>query len=218
MKKRIFTIMAIFALSICTACGSGKKDNKKVELSNLTAYDKPEYSISLPKDWSKTDNDNASLAFLYKSSKNDYFTENITAIVQDLSTYDYTLDTYKELSVSQYEELGYTIEECEKVTINENDCYSITSYSENDDKKIYCKQVFTLINKKAYLFTFAAEKEDFNNLLDEVDAIFDTITFNEDSSSESVSSDETSASDGSSEQSDVTGETNSSDETSINQP
>lgn len=218
MKKRILAIIAIFALSICTACGAGKKDNKKVELSNLTAYDKPEYSISLPKDWAKTDNENASSAFLYKSSKNDYFTENITVIVQDLSTYDYTLDTYKELSVSQYEELGYTIEECEKVTINENECYSITSYSENDDKKIYCKQVFTLLNKKAYLFTFAAEKNDFNNLLDEVDAIFDTITFNEDSSSESVSSDETSVSGEASEQSDVMAETDSSDETSVSQP
>ena len=187
MKKKFLVITAICALSLFAACGSDKKSNKDADLSNLTDYDKPGYTISLPDDWAKTENKNASLAFLYKSSKNDYFTENITALVQDLDTYDYTLDSYKDVSVSQYQELGYTIEECEKVTINETECYSITSYSKNDDKKIFCKQLFTLRNKKAYLFTFAAEEKDFKELSDEVDAIFDTITFNDKSEEEDTS-------------------------------
>lgn len=211
MKKKSLVIATICALSLFAACGSEKKSSKNVDLTNLTTYDKPGYSISIPDDWARTENKNASLAFLYKSSENDYFTENITTLIQDLDTYDYTLDSYKDVSVSQYEDLGYTIEECDKVTIDKTDCYLITSYSKNDDKKIYCKQLFTLsdTNKEAYLFTFAAEEKDFKNLSDEVDAIFDTITFNDKTeeetsseteiASESIASPETSDEESSSE-------------------
>lgn len=178
MNKKFATIFAICTLGLITACGSKDKGKKDIDISDFKSYDNSGYSISLPTDWGKTDNKNADIAFLYKSSDNDFFTENITVIIQDLDTYDYTLDTYKELSVSQYEELGYEIDECKKVTLDENECYSITSHSENDGKNIYCKQIFTLLNKKAYLFTFAAEEKDFKTLSDEIDAIFDTIKFN----------------------------------------
>lgn len=179
MNKKFATIFAICTLGLITACGSKDKGKKDIDISDFKSYDNAGYSISLPTDWGKTDNKNADIAFLYKSSDNDFFTENITVIIQDLDTYDYTLDTYKELSVSQYEELGYEIDECKKVTLDKNECYSITSHSENDGKNIYCKQIFTLRNKKAYLFTFAAEEKDFNKLSEESDAIFDTITFND---------------------------------------
>lgn len=175
MNKKILTAFLICTLSIITACGSKDKSKKTVDSSDFKDYSDSEYTISLPDGWGKTENKNASLSFLYKSSKNDFFTESINIIIQDLETYDYTLDTYKDVSVSNYEELGYEIEECQKTTINDNDFYSIISHSENDGKNIYCKQLFALLNKKAYIFTFAAEESDFKKLSDETDAIFNTI-------------------------------------------
>lgn len=178
MSKKFLAVLAICTLGLITACGTKDKDKKNIDVSDFKDYEQTGYSISLPTSWGKTENKNADIAFLYKSSDNDFFTENITAIIQDLDTYDYTLETYKELSVSQYEELGYEIDECSKITVDDNECYSITSHSENDGKNIYCKQVFTLRDKKAYLFTFSAEEKDFNKLSDEADAIFDSIKFN----------------------------------------
>lgn len=211
MKKRIFTIIAIMALGLMTACGSGKSDKKAsgTELANPTTYDKPGYSIDVSENWAKTNNENADLAFFYKSSENDSFTESINVMTQDLSSYDYTLDTYKDLTVSQYEELSYTIENCDKVTIDGTDCYKITSYTKNDDTKICCTQVFTLMNNTAYLFTFAAEESDYKNLSDEVDAMFETIKF--DAKSTESSSEETSVTPDSSDNSDISDSSESSE-------
>lgn len=195
MNKKFATIFAICTLGLITACGSKDKVKKDIDSSDFKSYDDSGYSISLPDEWGKTENKNASLSFLYKNSKNDFFTESINVIVQDLETYDYTLDTYKDVSVSNYEELGYEIEECKKTTINDNDFYSITSHSENDGKSICCKQVFTLLNKKAYLFTFAAEEKDFNTLSDETDAIFDTIKLSTDTKETTTPSVESGVSD-----------------------
>mgnify|MGYP003442593775 CR=1 FL=1 len=71
---------------------------------------------------------------------------------------------------------------------------------ENDDTKICCTQVFTLMNNTAYLFTFAAEESDYKNLSDEVDAMFETIKF--DAKSTESSSEETSVTPDSSDNSD----------------
>lgn len=193
MKKRILTIVAIMALGVMTACGSGKSDKKVsgTELANPTTYDKPGYSIEVSENWAKTNNENADLAFFYKSSENDSFTESINVMTQDLSSYDYTLDTYKDLTVSQYEELNYTVEKCDKITIDGTDCYKINSYTKNDDTKICCTQVFTLMNNTAYLFTFAAEESDYKKLSDEVDLMFDTIKFDAKSADSSEETSET---------------------------
>lgn len=195
MKLKFYTVTAILTLSMLTACGSGSPSKKSSELSNPTSYEKSGYTISVSDNWGKTNNENTDLAFFYKESENDSFTESLNVMKQDLSSYDYTLDTYKDLTVSQYEELDYTIESCEKITIDNNDCYEINSYTNNDDTKICCKQVFTLIDKTAYLFTFAAEDKDYDKLSDEVDAIFNTIIFT--GSADSGSGSDTSSESGS---------------------
>lgn len=177
MKKKIFTALLISSMLLISACGSKKEAGYK--LKNTTTFEQTGYTIDLPDTWTRTSNTNTDLTFYYASSKNNEFTENITTMVQDISAYDYDLESYKDLSVSSYEDMGYKVKDCKKSSVDDNDCYIITSTAEGNDSKIYCKQMFVLKDKKAYLFTFAAEKEDYNKLSKQVDAIFDTVTFND---------------------------------------
>lgn len=176
MKRKIFTALLVSSMLFVAACGS---DKKNVELKNTTTFEQTGYTIDLPDTWTRTANSNTDLTFYYASSKNNAFTENITTMVQDLSTYDYTLESYKDLSISSYEDMGYKVDECKKSTVDKQDCYIVTSTAEGNDSKIYCKQMFVLKDKNAYLFTFAAEKDDYKALSDEVDAIFATVKFND---------------------------------------
>lgn len=196
MKKKILTAITICAIALITGCGSSGKSKSDFKLSDTTTFKQAGYTISIPDDWTKTNNANADLAFFFNSSRNDTFTESITTIIQDLSTYDYTLDSYKDLSISQYEDLGYKVKDCKKVKIDGKEFYSITSSTTNDKTKIMCKQLFTLRKKKAYLFTFAAAKDNYDKRIDEVNAIFDTIKLNniKETTSEETTSENTSES------------------------
>lgn len=177
MKKKIFTMLLICSTLFVAACGSSA-DNKKAKLSNPTTFEQTGYSIDIPDTWTKTSNDNVDLAFSYIGSKDSKFTENITTIVHDISSSDYSLDEYKNLSVSSYEEMGYKIQKCTKTNIDNIDAYLITSIANDENTDIYCKQLFTIKNKKAYIFTFAAQKKSYEKLDDEIDSIFSTIKFN----------------------------------------
>ncbi len=179
MKKKFLVFLMITAICTCSACGSsssGTTDTSYV-IEDGVYHTGTGYEIELTDHWTKTDNENTDLAFLYKDSTNDAFTESLNVIVQDLSDGDTNLESYKEDSVKQYNDLGYVIDECEQVTIGGKKSYNIISHTENGGTNIYCKQIFSVIDKHAYVFTFAAEKKDFDKLENEVTASFNSIKY-----------------------------------------
>lgn len=229
MKNRILAGMAIVCLCVCSACGGSSTTEKEkasaYHIEDGEYYEGDGYQIMLTNNWARANNANTDLAFSYKNSKNDIFTESICSIIQDLSGEEADLEKYKNTSIEQYSKLNYDIDTCEKTQLDGNYAYDIVSHTTNADSDVYCKQVFTIVNDKAYIFTFAAAKADYDKLESEVTAIFDTIEFGnfEDGddasnteSSESVSSEavssEDNVSDGASSEANIDSESASSED------
>lgn len=146
--------------------------------SGWTEFRGTGYSIYLDGDeWTKTSLAGSELAFTHLGTAVNGFTENINIITQDTSAYDIDLEAYKDLSLQQYDQLGYDLIEVEDMEINGQEGYYIVTSTVQDGTKCYIAQWFTLINDTAYVYTFAADEEDFDDLESEVMMIYDTIEF-----------------------------------------
>ena len=149
---------------------------------NMVLYKGTGYTIPVPKGWSEITVDNAELAFRYDATSNDKFAENFNVMLQDLSAYGMDLEAYKDLSVSQYESMGYTVVSIEKGAVDGIDAYALvttTNVTVADGSTILgiIGQVFAVHNKTAYVFTFAADEAGYNLLGDEVFSMFTSVDF-----------------------------------------
>lgn len=152
------------------------------ENTDTILYKGTGYTISVPATWTENYVDNAELAFYYEATSNDGFIENINIMVQDLSAYNMDLEAYKELSLSQYKEIGYNVISVDKGDVDGIDAYSLlttTSAALGDGSVIECVigQVFVVYNKNAYVFTFAADEAGYSLLCDEVFTMFTSVDF-----------------------------------------
>lgn len=158
---------------------SSKKNNSTSNTSSWKSYSGDGYSVKLSSDWSKTKGSSAvDIAFTYDgTSQNDDFAENINVVVQDLTGYDLDLESYKDLSMDQYAELDYNVDDIYKKTIDGAKGYFCKVSCEESGINCVILQYFTVIGDNAYVFSFAADEDDFDNLEDEVMEIYETIEF-----------------------------------------
>lgn len=163
-----------------TKKSSSKNNNSKnndLDMSDWKEYEGSNYSIKLSEDWLEVNYSGAELAFTYPETSKDDFSESINVVVQDLSSYDLDLESYKDLSLKQYEDLEYNIDDVYKKTIDgqKGYCFKVSC----EQRGVQCKvfQFFTIIDEKAYVFTFAADVDSYSELEDEVTIIFESIEF-----------------------------------------
>ncbi len=154
-----------------------KSSNNNVK-SGWKKYSGTGYSFYIDdSSWTSMNASGAELGFAHLGTSADGFTENINTIVQDTSGYDLDLDGYKELSLEQYEQLGYTLLSIDKMTVNGQDGYYVITSVEQDDILCMVAQYFTMIDEDAYIFTFVGDEEGFDDLEEEVIEIYNTIEF-----------------------------------------
>ncbi len=152
-------------------------NDRDVDTTDWTEYKGTGYSLSAPKVWVKYDYEASELTLANSVTSTDSFAENITAVTQDVSAYDFDLEGYKDLSLNQYEYLNYTVISTDKMTVNGVDGYYLVCTTEAEGMLCYCAQYFTLIYDTAYIFTFAADTKGYQELSEEVKDIFSTIKF-----------------------------------------
>lgn len=137
------------------------------------------YTMYLSKDWTETDMMYADMAFANSKTAGNGFADNINSMVQDLSIYDMDLEGYKDLSVSQYDAIeGYTLDTIEKVKISGTDGYKFEISVEADSVTVVISQYFTVKDKKAYLYTFTADEDDYPALSEEFETIISMVKIN----------------------------------------
>lgn len=142
-----------------------------------TEYSGTGYTISLSDDWTEAEVASTELAFTHAGTSADGFAENINTITQDISAYNMDLEKYKELSLQQYEQIGYDLIDIKSMEVDGEDGYYVTTSVEESGITCYIAQWFTVIDDTAYIFTFAADEDGFDELEDEVIEIFETIEF-----------------------------------------
>lgn len=153
--------------------------NSSANTSSWKSYSGDGYSIKLSSDWSKSRGSSAvDIAFAYDGATvNDDFTENINVVIQDLTGYDLDLESYKDLSLDQYDDLDYEVEDIYKKTIDGAKGYFCKVTCVESGINCVILQYFTVLDNNAYVFTFASDEDDFYDLEDEVMGIFETIEF-----------------------------------------
>lgn len=163
-----------------------KKTEKRTEEGNgedtdTFTYYGEDYSITLPKTWTDVSSSlagavGADAVFTHYGTAQNGYGENINVMIQDLSGYDMDLDTYTELSKSQYDAMeGYDIISIDDGSINGIKIRRLEVDAEQNGINCYCLQVFAVENEKAYIFTFSSDYEDKDSLMEEVEFIFDSI-------------------------------------------
>lgn len=135
------------------------------------------YTFEISLDWTSSKNANSDVVYSHLGTATDGFTENLNVVIQDTSSYNLDLESYKDLSLEQFDELGYNLEECKHMTVNGVKGYYCETTVKQSGIDCYVAQYFTLIDDVAYVFTFAADEDGYDELIDEVIEIFETIKF-----------------------------------------
>ena len=157
----------------------GKDDDEKIQsdISDWEEYYGLGYSLKLSSAWKEMEYEAAELAFVHSSTAGDGFAENINVMTQDTSAYDMDLESYLDLSLQQYDTLGYDVIDYKHMTVNGVKGYYCVTSTEVQSVTCYISQYFTIIDDTAYIFTFAADSDGFYELEDEVKDIYRTIEF-----------------------------------------
>lgn len=152
-------------------------DEIQSDISDWVKYYGVGYSFKISPDWKETDNESAEVSFIHTRTAADGFIENISVATQDTSVYDMDLEDYLEVSLKQYETLGYDVLECDSMIVNGVEGYYCETTTEVESVDCYLSQYFTIIDGTAYIFTFAGDIDGYYELKDEVKDIYRTIEF-----------------------------------------
>lgn len=171
-----------------------KRSSGKSDEEETTKKKSDDTDIYIPEGWSKVSGDGYSYyidksawtetsiagsnsAYTHLGTAVNNFTENINVMIQDTKAYQLDLEGYKDLSLQQYDQIGYELVGIDELRINGVDGYYVVTSTEQMGMECYVAQWFTLLDDKAYIFTFAADEEDFGGLEDEVLDIYGTVVF-----------------------------------------
>lgn len=141
-------------------------------------YSTDDYSIDVnTDDWLEAKLNSADFAFTNIYNSNDGFADNINIATQDLSLYSLDLEGYKDLSLKQFDQLGYTLVSADKASLDGVDGYLTLITTQQSGINVKCEQFFTVIGKKAFIFSFTADEKGFTDLENDFYDMLDTVIF-----------------------------------------
>ena len=129
---------------------------------SFTTFSSKNYQISYPDLWEfDTSKMMGTTFFIFSPLENDSdtFRENVNFVIQDLSGQDINLETYKQISDAQFENLLKKEDIIESTIIKSGQKeYFRASYLMTQGKfRLKITSICYLANKKAYLLTFTSE-------------------------------------------------------------
>lgn len=147
---------------------------------NWATLDRPLFSVDYPTHWDLNEEGAMGTAFILfsKLEENDEFRENINLMIQDLSAYNFTLDSYTELSENQISVMieNATILQSERLKSVNGEHHLIEYTGVQNNLHLYWKQYYWVVDKKAYLLTFTAEQEQYERYLVTANQIINSFT------------------------------------------
>lgn len=141
-------------------------------LVDFLTYENSENGIKIkyPKDWEKQEAaGGASVVFLsQKESEADAFRDNVSVVIQDLSSQPMTLEEYSNVSISSFPSFVPNFQQIElkDVTVAKNPGKKIAYTGKLQDYNVKVIQVWTIKNNDAYILTYLAAEENYSKYLD----------------------------------------------------
>lgn len=172
--KLLFSILA-FLFSMTSIA-------QKSSAAEKGSYETDHYSIQYPKDWTLESSKKMGTAFiLYAPESNSDFRENINMLTQDLKGKNTDLKKYQNNTEAQISAMGpgASIISSEIVSVNNTDCYKAIYTLKQQDKNLKCVSVCYISNEIAYLITFTAVIDNFNEYASIAGEIMDSFKLKE---------------------------------------
>lgn len=148
--------------------------------SEFTTYTNTEHSFEMkyPSSYELKENQHwAVLSFLAKrEGETDMFQENLNLIVQDLTESPMTLDEYSKLSLEQVETLleNWKIAKKESVKLDWMEAYMVIYTWKYNWYDLKWKQIWTIIDSKAYIISYTGEEKSFDDYIVSMDKIIES--------------------------------------------
>lgn len=140
------------------------------------------YSIEFPNNWTLDTSGKMNSEFLLFSEllENDSFSENVNLLIQDLKGQKITLETFVELSENQIKTLvsNSKIYDRETITINDIIYHQIIWSGFIAEKDLKFIQHFYVIDEKAYILTYTATIQTFEDYLELGTSILNSFKIN----------------------------------------
>lgn len=149
-----------------------------------SSHSAKDYTIQFPESWRLDTSGQMNTEFILFSpisNNKDDFSENINVLIQDLSEYNMTFEDYIETSLNQVNTLvpSSKIYEKGKVTKGGIPYYKMVYSGYVAERMLKFKQYFYVIDQKAYVLTFTATTESFDEYVDLGTNILDSFKFNQ---------------------------------------
>lgn len=164
-----------------------KKENKReiLDESILQKWDKQENNdleIYYPPAWNFNASGKMGALFVISSpleSEDDEFQDNINLVVYSLADSHIELSDYYLATMNDIKKqlLSVNIQEEKKLTNNEIEIQKVIFTTTQDDFVMTIQQYYFIHNQKAYIMTFTAEETKFDEYVEYVDLIMNSLKF-----------------------------------------
>jgi len=154
-----------------------------VHAQEWKTLDKDDFSIEYPETWVINEAGMMGTIFILfspLSDEKDEFRENVNLVTEDISAYDIDMDQYIEISTSQIKKLINKGKVIESERMNNGDLifHKLIFSGEQGEFDLIFEVYTYLLDGKAYVLTFTAEKDQFKAFKEVGEQILDSFLLN----------------------------------------
>ncbi|PSB07646.1 hypothetical protein C7B62_19270 [Pleurocapsa sp. CCALA 161] len=179
-KSKILSLLLLSSLALVTAVGGWilvKQIKPQIELSLYENYDLG-FRVDYPQSWSKQNRDDflarGAVFFSPLENDTDQFKEQISVLVEDLSR-DLSLSEYTKQSLAEIKQLSDpNIGAAQVVAMGANEGRQIIYQGEENGNPVQRMQTWSVNNNRAYVITYTALPESFNDYLPTVEEMIES--------------------------------------------
>ncbi len=189
MKKllELVLVLGILPITIISCSDSGKGDEgagdesreKGIVPEGWESVEREDFSIAYPPQWELDMTGDPETEFAVYSElegETDEFRENVNIVSEILPDRPVSLDEYLEATRSQLEQalVGFEIQEEQEMTDDFGKYRYIVYHANYSDMDLAWKQQFRIVDGKAYVLTYSAERDNYSTFSETADQIFST--------------------------------------------
>jgi hypothetical protein len=183
-------IGSIVILAVTLLVVSGNSQSIQAQGGKYETYNNDEFGISFsyPSSWTEEPDPNEGILAIFYAplqDDSDIFAENFNVAVEELSSSSYPVDVYSDNALDQ---LKSSFQNFRIEHLNANSSlsdypayyidYTYTTPTAQGIMKLKNLQIWTMVDDKAYTFTFGAQPLEFESYMPTIEKVIDSIEIN----------------------------------------
>jgi hypothetical protein len=183
-------IGSVVILAVTLLVVSGNSQSIQAQGGKYETYNNDEFGISFsyPSSWTEEPDPNEGILAIFYAplqDDSDIFAENFNVAVEELSSSSYPVDVYSDNALDQ---LKSSFQNFRIEHLNANSSlsdypayyidYTYTTPTAQGIMKLKNLQIWTMVDDKAYTFTFGAQPLEFESYMPTIEKVIDSIEIN----------------------------------------